>query len=167
MDKMDYPRGLIRYTTENALEGKKSKIFRPRILIYGTLLTAILVGTIWNMTHRTPLRADLLRDRNQLYRELPNDRVENVYTLKIVNMDDQAHSYRISAPGTEGLTWTIRPEPVLEAGQVGRFSFAIQAPADLGRGSVELDIRFESESDPDIAVETTTRMLMPAGGRTR
>ena len=70
MDKMGYPRGLVRYTTENALEGKKSRIVRPRVLIYGTLLTLILVSTLWNMTHRTPLRADLIRDRNQLYREL-------------------------------------------------------------------------------------------------
>lgn len=169
MDKMEYPRGLIRYTTENALEGKKSRVLRPRVFIYGTLLTIILVSTIWNMTHRTPLRADLIRDRNQLYRELSDGRIENVYTLKIVNMDNQAHEYRISMPGNEGLTWTIRPEPVVAAGQVGRFSFALQAPLDMVEnamgGSVEVDVRFESTSDPDISVDSDIRMLLPAGGR--
>jgi len=162
MDKMDYPKGLIRYTTENALEGKKSRVARPRVFIYGTLLTIILVSTIWNMTTRTPLRADLLRDRNQLYRELPDGRIENVYTLKIVNMDQQAHMYTISMPGNEALTWTVDPEPQLGAGQVGRFSFAIQAPADLGSGSIEVDVRFESEKDPDISVVSDIRFLLPA-----
>ena len=164
MDKMDYPRGLIRYTTENALKGKKSRVLRPRVFIYGTLLTIILVSTLWNMTHRTPLRADLIRDRNQLYRELPDGRIENVYTLKIVNMDDQDHSYRVSTPANEGLTWTIKPEPFVEAGQVRRFSFALQAPRDMSRGSVEVEIRFESTSDPEITVSNDIRMLLPTQG---
>ncbi len=163
MDKMDYPRGLIRYTTENALEGKKSRIARPRIFIYGTILTVILVGTIWNMTTRIPLRADLIRDRNQLYRELSDGRIENVYTLKIVNMDQQAHRYNISMPGNDTLTWTVDPEPSLGPGEVGRFSFTVQASPDLGSGSVELDVRFESESDPGIFVVSDTRFLLPAG----
>jgi cytochrome c oxidase accessory protein FixG len=164
MDKMGYPRGLVRYTTENALAGKKSRVLRPRLFIYGTLLTVILVSTLWNMTHRIPLRADLIRDRNQLFRELPDGRIENVYTLKIVNMDDKPHRYTISTPGTEGLTWTVRPDPALESGQVGRFSFALQSPASLGSGAIEVVLRFQSETDPDIAVSSDIRMLLPAGG---
>src|SRR5690606_37037028 len=97
MDKMEYPRGLIRYTTENALHGRRSRVLRPRVLIYGVLLLAIISGTLWSMTHRMPLRADLIRDRNALYRELPDGLIENVYTLKITNMDDADHEYRLSA----------------------------------------------------------------------
>lgn len=164
MDKMDYAPGLIRYTTENALEHKKSRVLRPRVVIYGLLLAAILGGTLWSMTHRTPLRADLLRDRNQLYRELPDGRIENVYTLKLVNMTDQDQRYLISIPGQEELTWTVSPEPTLQAEQVGRYSFSIQAPRDFGSGSVEFDVRFEAESDPGVAVNHKTRMLLPVGG---
>lgn len=165
MDKMDYPRGLIRYTTETALEHKQPHVIRPRVLVYGALLTIIFCGTLWSMTHRTPLRADLLRDRNQLYRELPDGRIENVYTLKLVNMTDAPQRYRISTPGTGGMTWTINPEPTLQPEQVGRYSFALQAPADLGSGSVELEVRFEAESDPSIVVTHDTRMLLPVKSR--
>jgi len=77
-------------------------------------------------------------------------------------MDQQAHMYTISMPGNEALTWTVDPEPQLGAGQVGRFSFAIQAPADLGSGSIEVDVRFESEKDPDISVVSDIRFLLPA-----
>ncbi len=162
MDKMGYTPGLIRYTTENTLAGKITRILRPRILVYGTLLALIFSGTLWSMADRTPLRADLIRDRNQLYRELPDGRIENVYTLKLVNMDDEAHRYTISLPGKEDLTWQVRPEPEVGAGEVGRFSFALQSPADHGSGSVEVEVRFESESDPSINVVRTTRMLLPA-----
>jgi cytochrome c oxidase accessory protein FixG len=81
MDKMGYPRGLVRYTTEHALKHKTAHVIRPRIIVYGLLLLAIISGTLWGMTHRVPLRADLIRDRNALWRELPGDVVENVYTL--------------------------------------------------------------------------------------
>jgi len=164
MDKMDYPRGLIRYTTEHALAGKPSRILRPRVVIYASLLVVILGGTLWAMTHRTPLRADLIRDRNQLYRELPDGRVENVYTLKMINMDKESHRYIISTPYQEGLSWKIQPEPELAAGQIGRFSFTLQAPADFGAGTVSVDVRFEAEGEPDISVTSPVRLLLPASG---
>jgi len=93
MDKMNYPRGLVRYTTEHALKHNEGHVIRPRIMVYGVLLLVIISGTLWGMTHRVPLRADLIRDRNALYRELPGDLIENVYTLKITNMDDSPHQY--------------------------------------------------------------------------
>src|SRR6056300_1602798 len=66
MDKMEYPRGLVRYTTENSLKHKEGHVIRPRIIVYGLLLLVILSGTLWSMTHRVPLRADMIRDRNAL-----------------------------------------------------------------------------------------------------
>jgi cytochrome c oxidase accessory protein FixG len=164
MDKMGYPRGLIRYTTEHALEGKESRVFRPRVIVYATLLAIILGGTLWSMTHRTPLRADLIRDRNQLYREMPDGQIENVFTLKMINMDSEPHRYVISIPGHESLSWEIRPEPELGAGQVGRFSFTVQSPADFGAGAVSVDVRFEAEAQPDITVSSPARLLLPASG---
>ena len=95
MDKMEYPRGLIRYTTEHALKHKQGHVIRPRLLVYGALLLVIISSTLWSMTHRIPLRADLIRDRNALYRELPGDLIENVYTLKITNMDNAPHRYEM------------------------------------------------------------------------
>jgi polyferredoxin len=101
MDKMEYPRGLIRYTTENAEKGKHTRVLRPRIFIYALLLLALVSGTVWSMTHRMPLRADLIRDRNALFRELPDGKVENVYTLKITNMSSTAREFRLTTmPGS-------------------------------------------------------------------
>lgn len=161
MDKMEYPRGLIRYTTEHALHSKTSKIIRPRIIIYALLLITLIGGVLWSINDRVLLRADLLRDRNALYRELPNDIIENVYTLKLINMDAITHRYSIEIIDNDDMQLTISPEPVLEPEQVGSFIVHIQAPSDAGRGSMEIKVRFSTLEEPFIERVVNARFLMP------
>ena len=70
MGKMGYPQGLVRYTTQNAIDGKPSRVLRPRVFVYGGLLLALVAGWAWGVTHRSDLIAEVLRDRNALYREV-------------------------------------------------------------------------------------------------
>src|SRR3546814_15810758 len=63
MDKMGYAPGLIRYTTQNAIDGGKTRIARPRILVYTALLVALVTAWAWGVTTRSPLIVDVLRDR--------------------------------------------------------------------------------------------------------
>ena len=164
MDKMGYERGLIRYTTENALEGNPSRILRPRIVIYAVLLTAVLAGILISLSNKTPLRADLIRDRNTLYREVGDGLVENIYKLKLINQDRVAHEYRVTIPDYPQIQIQVFPDPVLQAGQVGTFSFTLTAPADLGAGSMEIDVLFEAVDNPDIRRIADSRLLLPADG---
>jgi len=161
MDKMGYEPGLIRYTTENALEGKKTRILRPRILIYGSLLLVILSGIFFSFGNKIPLRADLIRDRNMLFRDVGNGLVENIYKLKLINQDSVTQSYRVTAPDFSDIEIIVFPQPVLEAGQVGEFALTLRAPADLGSGSIEVNILFESVDNPEISKLVDTRMLFP------
>jgi cytochrome c oxidase accessory protein FixG len=161
MDKMTYPRGLIRYTTENALHGARTRVLRPRILIYAALLLAVISGTLWSMTHRIPLRADLIRDRNALYRELPDDMIENVYTLKLTNMDAVAHEYRLSAePGTEADLELPRPLQ-LAAEEVSGFPVRIRVPRSAGQGVQNLRLHLAAKDDPAISRTLDATILLP------
>jgi polyferredoxin len=103
MDKVGYPRGLIRYSTQNAIDGRPSRILRPRIVVYGLLLLALCLGWAWGVTHRSPVIAEVLRDRNALYRERADDRIENGYTVKIVNKTVEPRRYRITLDGGEAI----------------------------------------------------------------
>jgi cytochrome c oxidase accessory protein FixG len=138
MDKMGYPKGLIRYTSENALEGKPVKLLRPRVLIYGGILTAIAAALLIAVLLRVPLKVDVLRDRNALFRETFDGLIENSYTLKIMNMDNETHRYRVSAHGIEGLQLrTDRPEITVAAGEVAELPVSLQAdPASMTQRSV-------------------------------
>jgi len=96
MDKMGYPRGLIRYATQNSIDGKPSRVLRPRIVIYGLVLLGLCVAWGWGVTHRSELIAEVLRDRNALYRQAADGSVANDYTLKLVNKSQQPQRYRIT-----------------------------------------------------------------------
>ncbi len=161
MEKMDYKKGLISYTTENRLQNKESRVFRPRILVYATLLLALIAGVVYSVNNRVLLRADLLRDRNALYRELPGELIENVYTLKLINMDFVTHRYKIEVVDQDDIQLFISPEPVLEPEEVGNFIVRMQAPADAGRGSLKVDVRFSTLEEPIIERTISARFLMP------
>jgi len=97
MDKMQYPRGLIRYTTEHALAGGTTRVLRPRIVLYFVVLAALASGLAWSLAHRSLLLAEVIRDRNALWHEGRGGGVENSYTLKLVNKSDRALRLRASA----------------------------------------------------------------------
>jgi polyferredoxin len=94
---------MVRYTTENILTGKATHVIRPRIIVYAVILTLITVSAFTAIMNRTPLALDVIRDRNTLFRENNDGMIENVYTLKIMNMDSSAHEYSLSVTGIDGL----------------------------------------------------------------
>jgi cytochrome c oxidase accessory protein FixG len=96
MEKMGYPKGLVRYATLNSLKGKPSRVLRPRTLVYGVLLLSLAGGLLYSLSQRVPLGLDVIRDRNQLFRETEDGHIENVYTLKLINMDERPHRYRLN-----------------------------------------------------------------------
>jgi len=128
MDKMGYPRGLIGYTTENSARGQAQHILRPRILVYASILLLLCGMLLTHMLQRVPLDLDVIRDRNTLYRETRDGLIENVYTLKILNMDNRPHRYRLRADGIDGLILAIdEPEIDVAAGAVQDLVVRLQA----------------------------------------
>jgi len=161
MDKMDYKKGLISYTTEHKLSGAESHVFRPRIFVYLILLLTLIAGVLWSINNRVLLRADLLRDRNALYRELPDNRVENVYTLKLINMDFKAHKYKIEVVDNQDFVLFVSPDLQLEPEEVGNFILRVQAPVSAGRGSKKIDVRLSTLDEPIIERIVSARFLLP------
>jgi len=108
MDKMKYPRGLIRYATENGLARNATKaqmlrrVLRPRVLIYGAVLLAISAAFAASLGLRHTLKVDVVRDRSTLARLVGQGQVENVYRLQLMNATEQAQRYRIAVRGIAG-----------------------------------------------------------------
>lgn len=162
MDKMDYPRGLIRYTTENTLEKKPSQILRPRILLYGTILLLVAIGVAYSLSQRSPINLDILRDRNSLYRET-RGMVENVYILKLMNMDTKAHDYEISAAGIDGMELRIDASSLqAKSGEILDIPVSLSiSPSQLQERSTEISFTVKSVNDPDLAITQEARFLGP------
>lgn len=110
MDKMQYPRGLIRFTTPNALKRRSpvreivGRVLRPRVLVYAAVLMVLTAGLMLSLAMRTPLKVDVVRDRAALARIVAGGQLENVYRLQIMNATEQPQRYRIAANGLPGLT---------------------------------------------------------------
>ncbi|MEE4638294.1 MAG: cytochrome c oxidase accessory protein CcoG [Wenzhouxiangella sp.] len=162
MDKMDYPRGLIRYTTENALQHKPTRIIRPRIFIYlaALALLATVIGVF--LTGRDPLIADVLRDRTSLYR-LSGSELENGYSLKLTNRSEQTMVLDIRAEGLPGIR-VVEPTGTVEVapGQTADLPLTVALPltaADPGMQPMTI-IAGDSQSDRSLRVET--RFFIPA-----
>jgi len=163
MDKMGYPRGLVRYTTENALEGKRSRIFRPRTAVYGVLLTVLIAGLVAALLTRNELRLDVLRDRNALYRELASGQIENVYTLRVTNKTEIDKQVSLAVDGLPGLTVDSGAASfTAKAGELTTVAARVQADADSAPGGGH-EIRFtvRSTADPDVSAESATRFFLP------
>jgi cytochrome c oxidase accessory protein FixG len=104
MDKMGYPRGLVRYSTQAVIEGDATHMLRPRTAIYGVLLAILVIGFGYAITHRSRVELDVLRDRNALYRELQDGRIENIYTVRVINKDTRTHEFALSVSNLPGAT---------------------------------------------------------------
>lgn len=163
MERMDYPPGLIRYTTEHALKHKTGHVIRPRIIVYGVLLTVLIGGILYGMTNRVPLRADMIRDRNALYRELPGEVIENVYTLKITNMSDQAHRFTLTPTNNDLVEIDLEQPLELDAEQVKGVIVRLRLPRSAGKGVQNIELELEAEDDPSISREITAKAMMPLG----
>nr|WP_048439369.1 cytochrome c oxidase accessory protein CcoG [Caenimonas sp. SL110] len=120
MDKMNYPRGLIRFTTQNALalglEGKDlvRRTLRPRVLAYGAILLALCFALLASLATRTPLKVDVIRDRGMLSRIVAGGKLENVYRLQVMNATEEPQRYVVKVSGLQGLV--VASEAQVEVG---------------------------------------------------
>jgi len=165
MDKMSYPRGLIRYTTENSLEGRPSRILRPRLIGYIVAVLALSTLFVTVLLGRIPVGLDAIRERGQLYREVSGGLIENVYTLKIRNMSQAAATYALSVSGLPDVEIIGETEVSLDAGEVFTLPVALRMPRDsLGTGNVEVVFEIQSTTDERVRDAAESRFLGPAPG---
>ena len=162
MDQLRLPRGLVRYSTQSELDGKPTRIARPRIVIYAAGLTLLCAGFGYAVTHRTPVNVDVLRDRNALYRELDDGRIENVYSVRIINKDQHAHRFQLSTLDLPGAVLdTDSPGGEVPAEEVRTIVVRVRLPAAAERGGRDFRLVAEAQDAPSIRIATRTRFFSP------
>ena len=162
MDKVQSPRGLIRYTTQHALDHKPTRLVRPRVLIYAALLGVLIAGWITAVALRSPVSLDVIRDRNSLYRLTDDGNVDNVYTVRILNKTEQDREFVIEAAGASPLT-LVSAEHVyrVPSGAVYSVPLRVRRAAYEPLGAETIRITVRAVDDPDIHTTTDARFLAP------
>ena len=161
MDRLNYPRGLIRYSTQNAMDNEQTHVIRPRMIVYGSLLLALVIGFGVAVANRRLVEVDVLRDRNALYRQVDGDLIENVYTVRFINKDTQGHALTLRAAGIDGLTIeTDRELQQVAGGEVLSVPVRIRAPAGNVSGGQDIEIVVRS-TDGEIETHSAARFIAP------
>ena len=162
MDKMNYPRGLIRYTSERELKGESTHWLRPRIIGYAAVL-GVMIGVFWyTMVSRVPLDFTAIRDRNQLYVTTDTGAIDNIYTLQLVNMDREMHEFEIGISGIDGAGIIGETVHTLNGGEVRAISLRVRIdPALLTNPTTELTFEARATDTPALHISTESRFMKP------
>jgi len=163
MDKLGYDRGLIRLSTDNAIKNKPSKILRPRIIIYALILFIATSSVFYSVTSRVALELDVIRDRNRLYRETNEGLIENVYTLKILNMDSEPHRYTLRAEGITDLELLVDDDTIeVDSGSVAELIVRLRVDeVNLETQSAKVQFHLQAVDANHLTVEEDARFLGP------
>jgi len=151
MDKMNYARGLIRFTTQNGLAQHWTKhqviqkILRPRVLIYSAMLLLLSLGLVVSLAIRPAFKVDVNRDRGVMSRLVSGGKVENVYQLQITNVTEAKETYHVSVTGIDGLTMVSQTQFTVEPANERLVAVSLQI-ADGAIRSGTHPIMFEVEA---------------------
>ena len=168
MDKMGYPRGLIRYSTENAVRKRWGRreiighVMRPRTLIYGGILAVACVALILGLAARSDLRVDVIRDRATLAREVEDGLIENVYQLQIMNMRETARTFDLGVSGLDGARIEDVKSIEIPSASTRSVTVQVRVPADAGKpGSNAIAFDVSAADVSGVSVREETTFLMP------
>jgi cytochrome c oxidase accessory protein FixG len=109
MDKMGYERGLVKYSTQNAIDNNWThsqmlrRILRPRVLIYASILLLLIAALMASLWFRTPFRVDVVRDRGVMARLSDDGKLENVYRLQIMNGTETPQHFTLNVTGIDDI----------------------------------------------------------------
>lgn len=166
MDKMGYARGLVKYTTQNAIRLHWTRaqtlryVLRPRVLIYTSILGAVVVAMLVSLTLRTPFKVDVVRDRSVLARIVSGGNIENVYRLQIMNATESNQYYKISAVGLPGLVVTPDAPVQVEPTQSRWVVVQVRLPFEAATpGSHPIRFEIESQDTPGHLSEKSVFMV--------
>ncbi|MBL8350117.1 MAG: cytochrome c oxidase accessory protein CcoG [Burkholderiaceae bacterium] len=159
MEKMNYPKGLIRYDTQNGLaqhltpRQRLARIFRPRVLVYTGILLLILLAFFISLALRHPFKVDVVRDRASLARLVDDGQIENVYRLQIMNATESPQRYTVAVQGLPGIKLEKLPEISLAPAEARWVTLGVRVPpeaaqlAGAGAHPIHFDISLVDRDD--------------------
>jgi cytochrome c oxidase accessory protein FixG len=165
MSKIGRPEGLIRYTSLAKTEGEPVRILRGRTLLYGSILAAVGSFVLFSLITRPDIGLDVIKGRTALAYTLPDGRISNMYTVKLLNKDEKAHRFQLTI---RGLDAQLAPTPApieVPAGEVVSRTFSVILPAGPRVGVVPFEFEATTLDAPkERPVRTRTTFVVPFNG---
>lgn len=163
MDKVGQPRGLVRYSSLNGLEGKPQKLLRPRLIAYSLLLSGLGSLLLYLAVHRAPLGIDAVRvvqPGGQLALKTPDGRITNIFKLSLINRRAESETIQVDTEGLGDVQLAGLEQPIqLEPGEVRECQVLLVASQAMSRGGHPF--RFRIRNSQQLSNQATANFFVP------
>ena len=112
MTKVGKPKGLIRYSSRELLEGHTRHIIRPRTVLYPLALAVFLGGFTYALMTRDAADVTVLGGQGEPFTQETDGRIANQVRVKITNRTNVDHDYRIEVVGAEEGSVVVPQNPL-------------------------------------------------------
>jgi cytochrome c oxidase accessory protein FixG len=166
MDKVGYARGLVKYSTQNAIDQKWTRaqtlrhVFRPRVLVYSAILGSLVLGMVISLAQRLPFKVNAIRDASVTARWIPGGKIQNVYRLQIMNATEARMTYTLEVSGLDGLSLESAAQLDVDAAQSRWIPVTLQAPAAVAKaGSHPIEFHIQLQGSSATVVEKSVFLV--------
>jgi cytochrome c oxidase accessory protein FixG len=159
MTQFNYAKGLISYTSENTLQGKKAKLLRPKIIGYGILSILAMLFMAYAIQVRVPIEFSVLRDRGTLFQVDFHDNVTNSYLLKITNKSQLDRNFNVSVLDTN-VSLSADENILIKAGEIASVPVHLtMTPDAISERVSEVSLQVSVSDMPEVKSVTATKFF--------
>lgn len=158
MEKIGKPKGLIRYSSEEAIKNGRQKIITPRVIGYSAVLLILLTTFFSLILTRPATETTILRQPGTLYQELPNDVYSNIFELKAINKTFDSMDYRIELVTPDGEIAMLGDVSRLNPQSSAEGRFLLKLPKENLTG-YQTEVRFNVYANGE-KIETETASFL-------
>lgn len=159
MTQFNYAKGLISYTSENALLGKKAKLLRPKIIGYGILSILAMIFMVYTIQVRVPIEFSVLRDRGTLFQVDFHDNVTNSYLLKVTNKSQLDRHFNVSVLNSN-VSLSADENILIKAGEIASVPVHLtMTPDEIKERVSEVSLQVSVSDMPDVKAVTETKFF--------
>ncbi|REA60643.1 cytochrome c oxidase accessory protein CcoG [Dyadobacter luteus] len=157
MDRVGFDRGLIRYTSENAIVNKTSKLITPRVIGYVVVLILLWSGLGFMLASRTDTQTTMFRAPGSQYVENKDGSISNLYTFKIFNKTNHVVRPKLVLENSQGkLIFAGTPDLTLDgAGMAQGTVFIVIPKSELTSRKTKLKLSVYQNNEKLETFETT------------
>jgi cytochrome c oxidase accessory protein FixG len=166
MDKFGFEKGLVKYSTQNAMKNKWDKatmvrrVFRPRVVVYTGILLFITIAMMVSLATKHSYKVDVVRDRGVLARIVEGGNIENVYSLQVMNATEKTQKYDFSVAGLNNIKIAGESHLVVNPAEARWIAVRVRIPYDTAApGSHPIEFKIKNSETNEIVLEKSVFII--------
>ena len=134
MDKVGFPRGLIRYASHTNIEEGSNFKLTPRIVAYSVVLIGLLSILGFSLANRSDIETTVLRSKGMMFQRLDDGYISNLYNLQLINKTQEAYTVRLEAAWEDARIKQVGKALNVPAGGMAKGAFFLELPENSLNG---------------------------------